>query len=105
MRDKNLQGLAALQDTFPKTCQCCGRVYEAAEDFLFQTQGLAAGKSSLKEIIDDDDRVVVAVFRNCICGSTLMDEFQSRRDESPDGQRRREDYAKNRPCEGDRCID
>ena len=94
MTEKNLQGLTALQYKFPKKCQCCGRVYETAEEFLSQTRALTSGKSSLKESFDDDDQAIVAVFRNCVCGSTLMDEFHSRRDQSPEGLRRREEYAK-----------
>ncbi len=77
---------------FPKACKCCGKIYQSAEEFLLHTQALHSNRSSLKEGEDDDGRVLVEVFRNCVCGSTLMDEFQSRRDNSPEGQRRRANY-------------
>ncbi len=92
--DKSLRGLKALPEAvFPKKCACCGRVYQTAEQFLEQTQGIKSGKSSLKQT-DDDGLVLVEVFRNCVCGSTLMDEFHSRRDESEEGRRRRAEYAR-----------
>ncbi len=99
--DKALSGLTALPFAFPHTCRCCGRVYQTAEEFLSQTRNIREGASSLKEGIDDDNRVIVEVFRNCVCGSTLMDEFQNRRDDSPEGQRRREQYALQKAGTGD----
>lgn len=58
-----------------------------------QTNDLNSGKSSLKQAEDENGQVIVEVYRNCICGSTLMDEFQCRRDDSPEGQRKRAIYA------------
>lgn len=76
---------------FPKTCANCGRVYPSLQDFLARTEAIA-GRRSLKGSLDDDDRPIVELFRNCVCGSTLMDVCVSRRDESEAGQRRREKF-------------
>ena len=88
------EGLKALSDTaFPKECATCGRVYESPEDFIQQSEGIA-GRSGLKHSYDDDDRPMVELFRNCVCGSTLMDFFSDRRDASPAGIRRRQVFSK-----------
>lgn len=81
-----LQELGA--GAFPKICPNCGRTYENLAQFLELTVP-AGGHSGLKSALDDDDKPVVELFRNCVCGSTLMDFCRSRRDESADGQRRR----------------
>lgn len=96
MTDNRFKGLRAAQATFPRNCRNCGRIYQSAEDFLAQTADLPAGKSGLREMLDDDEQTVVAVFRNCVCGSTLMDEFQSRRDVSPAGLARRAEHARRK---------
>lgn len=81
-----LQELSA--GAFPKICPNCGRTYENLAQFLELTSPIA-GHSGLKSALDDDDMPVVELFRNCVCGSTLMDFYRSRRDESDDGRRRR----------------
>lgn len=77
---------------FPKKCPGCGRVYESADDFFSQTQSVM-GKSGLKQSMDDDDTTLVELFRNCICGSTMMEECRDRRDTSELGLRRREKFS------------
>ncbi len=77
---------------FPKKCPSCERVYETAAVFLSQTESLR-GKSGLKQSLDDDDKSLVELFRNCICGSTMMEECQDRRDTSELGIRRREKFG------------
>jgi len=75
-------GLKALTEaSFPKKCATCQRVYQTADEFIQQTQ-LVGDKSGLKSSIDDDDSVIVELFRNCVCGSTLMDCFKDRRGSS-----------------------
>ena len=76
---------------FPKKCPACGKVFETADDFISQTQSLS-GKSGLKQSLDDD-KVLVEFFRNCICGSTMMEECRDRRDTSELGLRRREKFG------------
>jgi len=86
-------GLQALVDTaFPKNCRNCGRVYETADDYARATNSIF-GQSGFKASIDDDGSRVVELFRNCECGSTLMDSFRDRRDTSEAGQRRREKFG------------
>lgn len=92
MVEESLKGLKALPLKFPRKCHNCGQEYASEVDFLEKTKGIRAGRSSLKEGEDDDGQVIVEVYRNCVCGSTMMDEFHSRRDMSPEGIKRREAY-------------
>ncbi|MDD1620424.1 MAG: hypothetical protein LUQ11_03000 [Methylococcaceae bacterium] len=95
MDAQEFEGLKALLDSaFPKTCRNCGHVYETAEQFFTDTQDMAGGRSSLKSAIEDDGCVVVEVFRNCRCGSSLMDEFGCRREHSEKGDQRRAAFEK-----------
>lgn len=87
-------GLQALAESaFPKRCPACGRSYRDAADYVAQTQRVASGRSGLKQSVDDDGQVIVELFRNCVCGSTLMDSFRNRRDPSAAGERRRARFA------------
>ena len=82
------------ESAFPKKCQNCGRVYETSEDFFSDTANVKVEETGLRACIDTDDSVVIEAFRNCVCGSTLMDNFCDRRDMSPDGQERRDKFVK-----------
>ncbi|HEY1147109.1 MAG TPA: hypothetical protein VGF27_00960 [Pseudoduganella sp.] len=75
---------ALVEAAFPKRCRNCGVVYQTADDFLQQTRA-----TGLKQSRDDDDLTIVEVYRNCACGSTLMDFFSNRRDVSAAGDQRR----------------
>jgi hypothetical protein len=87
--DELFAGLQVLSEgEFPKICPNCGRTYENLAQFLELTVPIS-GHTGLKAALDDDDRPVVELFRNCVCGSTLMDFFRSRRDESDGGRQRR----------------
>ncbi|MDP2809338.1 MAG: oxidoreductase [Rhodocyclaceae bacterium] len=87
-------GLRELAESaFPKQCRNCGRTYQTAAEFVAATQPLAPDKSGLKQSIDDDGRAIVELFRNCVCGSTLMDSFNDRRDLSEGGLRRRQRFG------------
>lgn len=87
------QGLTALAESaFPKRCLTCGRVYQSVDDFLHQTEALRGGRSGLKAVSDEENHTVVELFRNCVCGSTLMDVFNDRRDPSERGLRRRQQF-------------
>jgi len=86
----NLVGLTAFIETsFPKKCSVCGATFKTAAQFLIETENMPNGRSSLKEAIEEDGMAIVEVFRNCSCGSTLMEEFNSRRDNSTIGKERR----------------
>jgi len=90
-----LAGLKAFADSaFPKRCNSCGRVFKSAEQFLHETKQIQQDRSGLKQSKDDNDITIVEVYRNCPCGSTLMDFFTDRRDLSQVGLQRREKFAK-----------
>ncbi len=91
--DALFQGLNALEETtFPRTCATCGRVYETAEQYLRETGNVSGHNSGLKESLDDNGNHCVEVFRNCVCGSTLMNVFGNRRDTTAAGLRRRQRF-------------
>ena len=90
-------GLQELVDsTFPKTCNKCGKTYAAKQDFLNETIPVRdislEDKSGLFAIEGGDMDTVIGVFRNCKCGTTLMADFQDRRDNSEAGQSRRNQF-------------
>lgn len=74
---------------FPRRCPSCGRYFESAEAFFKETHCVRNGASGLKSTRDDQDRPMVELFRNCPCGSTLVQCFNDRRDLSEPGLRRR----------------
>ncbi len=82
-----------VEDRFPKKCRICGKVYEKAGDFLSDTLPLG-NTGGLKETTGDDDEVIVELFRNCVCGTTFMEECKDRRDMSKAGKRKRDVFAK-----------
>lgn len=82
------------ETTFPKTCSTCGAIYKNSADFLTKTQTVYGGKSGLKGSLDDNDQPIIELYRNCSCGSTLMNFFSDRRDNSEKGNRRREVFEK-----------
>ncbi len=80
--------------SFPRRCSCCGREYETPEQWLRETRPVPRG-SGLKEAADEEGAaVVVELFRNCSCGSTLMETFDDRRDMSEAGERRRRYFGR-----------
>lgn len=80
---KGLKELTAA--AFPKKCRNCGRVFLSAEQFFLETQDIKTSATCLKQSEDDDGAKIVDVFRNCPCGSTLMESFNNRRDLSAAG--------------------
>ena len=89
-KDEFFTGLRQLADSaFPKRCAHCGRVYRNSEEFLTATQPIRPDSSGLKQSRDDDGQMIVDLFRNCVCGSTLLESFQNRRNVSKDGVMRR----------------
>ena len=92
-RQRLYDNLKTLSDTtFPKKCSCCGRVFNSPDDFITSTEAMISG-SGLKSSLDDNDISIIELFRNCLCGSTLMNEFCDRRDTSPQGEKRREAFG------------
>ena len=92
---EGLQALAA--SAFPKHCGYCGRVFATAHDFMEQTQSVRKDITGLKQSFDDDSIAIVEAYRNCVCGSTLMDFFSDRRDITDSGAQRRELFDKLLP--------
>ena len=92
---EGLQALAAA--AFPKHCGNCGRAFATAQEFMQQTQSVRKDITGLKQSFDDDSVAIVEAYRNCLCGSTLMDFFSDRRDISEAGARRRELFEKLLP--------
>lgn len=88
------EGLHALRKSaFPKHCANCGRTFDTAEQFLAETESIRDGLSGLKQSYDDDDSPIIELYRNCVCGSTLMDFFSDRRDFSERGVQRRKRFG------------
>ena len=87
------KGLKALSESaFPKKCSNCGRMFETSKQYIKETEKVSG--SGLKASYDDDDTPILEVYRNCICGSTLMDFFSDRRDLSEKGLKRRAIFQK-----------
>jgi hypothetical protein len=82
------EGLKALSRiSFPKTCSC-GRVYETFEHYLAGTTPVEKGHGLMA--YETAEATEVGMFRNCVCGSTLVIFCDNRRDESEAGAKRRE---------------
>lgn len=84
-----LQSLVA--SAFPKQCKMCGRVYSSPQDFAVRTDAIS-GRVGFKAAVEEDGSRVLELFRNCECGSTLMDVFRDRRDTSEAGLKRRQTF-------------
>jgi len=89
-------GLQALSNaSFPKKCPTCNKVYETADIYIKETEALQTHNSGLSASYDPIDKQnIVELYRNCSCGSTLMDIFNDRRDLSPNGEKRRQIFQK-----------
>lgn len=73
---KFLSGLRELKaSAFPKRCACCAREYASAAEFILATQAPQSNCGGLKPGEDDDGYPIIELFRNCACGSTLMESF------------------------------
>lgn len=89
-----LNGLRELAESaFPKRCPTCGRTFESAAEFVAQTQPVRASHSGVKAAQDDNGVALLEIYRNCPCGSTLMDFFSERRDVSGKGLQRRQRFG------------
>ena len=89
------QGLKALSDaSFPKKCASCGRQFGSLNAFIRETQSVSKGVSGLKRSLDGAKKSIVELYRNCPCGSTLMDCFDDRRDTTAWGTKHRALFGK-----------
>lgn len=100
------EGLQALAiSAFPKRCNYCGREFASAAEFMLQTQSIRQNSSGLKQGFDDNNVAIVEAYRNCLCGSTLMDFFSDRRDLSEAGRHRRKLFDRLLPHLLERGMD
>lgn len=81
------------ETVFPKQCRTCGRIYPDMGAYVEQTEHLRPGVSGLQQGLDEAYQPLVELYRNCACGSTLMNFFADRRDTSPAGLERRKRFA------------
>ncbi|WP_210395886.1 hypothetical protein [Motiliproteus sediminis] len=81
--DRLLVGLQQLSATaFPKRCANCGAIYASPEEFVQHTDTPVTGRS-VKAVDDEEEGRFLELYRNCRCGSTLMDLFSDRRMDQP----------------------
>jgi len=80
-KDEFYKGLQPLSEhSFPKYCKSCGKNFETVADFIEQTKPVPRHRSGLQESqITKQGQRIIELYRNCDCGSTLMDFFRNRR--------------------------
>ncbi len=87
-----------VDSAFPKTCPKCGKVYKDSQAFLTETIPVRdvslSERSGLFTMAGASSVAAIGVFRNCICGTTMMADFQDRRDLSSKGNERRAQFEK-----------
>ena len=83
------------QTAFPKVCKNCQKVYQNEMQFLRETNAIPYVSTDTRAItpipgaMESENNIYLEVFRNCACGSTLMERFYSRRNLSEAGIERR----------------
>jgi len=75
-------------EAFPLQCATCKKIYPERDSYLHNTQPLPKGDYS-KGV-----RSLIFEYRNCSCGSTIVCEVESERDDSAEGEIRRKEYDK-----------
>ncbi|MCG8553471.1 MAG: hypothetical protein MI799_23955, partial [Desulfobacterales bacterium] len=91
--DELCRGIQTLSNlSFPKICKTCGQRYDTVEEFISKTEKMPRGTGLKKDLCNGGSKIV-ALFRTCTCGSTLMDEFSDRRNLSKNGIKRRETFG------------
>jgi len=87
--DNFFAGLKSIiESAFPKKCPMCGKIYNNEKDFITETTRIS-NQTGLKQSYDDNEQPIVELYRNCSCGSTLMNIFGDRRDNGEAGEKRR----------------
>lgn len=82
------QGLMTLIGTaFPRRCSNCGRVYESLDQFLNHAKPLP--RHNELKVIGNEGNPAAGLNRSCVCGSTMLELVQERRDLSEEGEKRR----------------
>ena len=75
--------------SFPKKCSNCGKRYNNINEYINNTNAIR-NNTGLKASWDEEENTIVELFRNCSCGSTIMEFFKDRRNSSRRGDNRRE---------------
>jgi hypothetical protein len=87
--EKLVIGLKSIIATaFPKKCSVCGKTYTDLTQFIAETSSINQNSGLIAEY-DQNGMPVVYLFRNCSCGSTLMDICEDRRDICNNAKRRK----------------
>jgi hypothetical protein len=90
--DNFFAGLKSIvESAFPKKCPMCGKVYNNEQDFINDTKKIN-NQSGLKQSYDDE-QTIVELYRNCSCGSTLMNFFGDRRNNNETGEKQRAKFG------------
>lgn len=79
------------QNSFPRTCESCNKVYQSERDFFRDTTPVANDDDSAGARIQANSKSggYLEISRHCQCGAILMERFHSRRDLSEEGLRDR----------------
>ena len=79
------------QNSFPRACESCHKVYQSERDFFRETTPVSNDDDSAGARIQTNGASggYLEIFRHCQCGATLMERFHSRRDLSEQGLRDR----------------
>lgn len=78
--------IEAQEESLPKVCKSCDKVYKSLEDFWNRTLPLLNGSYS------NGPKDSVLIYRNCECGTTLTLRLYDRRDYSENGVMLREKF-------------
>ncbi len=85
LRESNL-------DEFPKGCKTCKKTFQTLDDFLNETVEIPASTGLIEvEVFPESP---VGLWRNCLCGSTLLVLCDDRRDPSEEAARQRRIFSK-----------
>lgn len=80
-----------VDESFPQECNTCGKVYDSLAELLDDTDTVGE-PGTFVDSLGYEDSPFIDMCRNCSCGSSLMVVFESRRDLSEAGQKRREKF-------------
>lgn len=88
------RNLKALEDaSFPKECTQCQRRFENEDEYIKLTTPYEEA-SGFTESKDNSGKVYLKLVRRCQCGEPILDYFGNRRDESKQGELRRQAFEK-----------
>lgn len=82
---------SVIESSFPRSCPCCGKEFATVREFLKETRAIQKS-TGLMATEEEDGMVIIELYRNCSCGSTLMEEFCDRRDDSTAGVDKRKQF-------------